>query len=380
MRRVLAGLTLSLALSGAARAQTALGTYTLTPPGGKPLTFVLQKDASGKIGGSLSANGATFQVEQAQAQGNGVMGTLGGNGLRSYFEAMRDGANLRVIMADFGPDGKPDYAHAREFVMNPAAGGGAPAAQSGNPLGAAASNEGNPLATAAPDKFAGTFASNDVTLVLAKKGAGYEGTIRYRGTEYPATARPSSGDALAGSFTAGGRAYDMAIASAGDGKYVNLTTAGTTYMLARGAEPGNPLAGGASASGGGAPVSALAKTAQDQQIVNLILSTAWCSFSYSGGSTYTGGTAGTTRTSRAVFRADGTASETAGTETTTSGAPGQTYGNSTNGTQGHWRIENGMLMLSADGTQWVPQVLKIADNGSGAPIITSGGKEYMRCK
>src|SRR4051794_4700849 len=97
MRRVLAGLTLSLALSGAARAQTALGTYTLTPPGGKPLTFVLQKDASGKIGGSLSANGATFQVEQAQMQGNGVMGTLGGNGLRSYFEAMRDGANLRVI-------------------------------------------------------------------------------------------------------------------------------------------------------------------------------------------------------------------------------------------------------------------------------------------
>jgi hypothetical protein len=173
----------------------------------------------------------------------------------------------------------------------------------------------------------------------------------------------------------------MTIASAGDGKYVNLTTAGTTYMLARNAEAGNPLAGGASAPGAGAaPTSALAKTPQDQQIVNLILSTAWCSFSYSGGGTYTGGTAGTTRTSRAVFRADGTASETSGTETTTSGAPGQTYGNSTNGTQGRWRIENGMLMLSADGVQWVPQTLKIADNGSGAPIITSGGKEYMRCR
>src|SRR4051812_33115922 len=316
MRRVLAGLTLSLVLSVAARAQSALGTYTMTPPGGKPLTLVLQKDAAGKIGGSLSANGAAFQVERAEVQGNGVMGTLSGNGLRSYFEAMRDGANLRVIMADFGPDGKPNYAAAREFLMTPAAAGSASVAPAGNPLGGGSSNEGNPFAAGPPDKFAGTFASNDVTLILAKKGAEYAGTIRYRGTEYPATAR-GSGDALAGSFTAAGRAYDMAIASAGDGKYVNLTTAGTTYMLARNANAGNPLAGGSSAgapAAAAAPTSALAKTPQDQQIVNLILSSAWCSFSYSGGSTYTGGTAGTTRTSRAVFRADGTASETAGTE------------------------------------------------------------------
>src|SRR5215213_3748433 len=88
MRRVLAGLTLSLALSVTARAQSALGTYTMTPPGGKPLTLVLQKDATGKVGGSLSGNGTSYQV-QAEVQGSGVAGTVSGAGLRSYFEAVR---------------------------------------------------------------------------------------------------------------------------------------------------------------------------------------------------------------------------------------------------------------------------------------------------
>ena len=37
-------------------------------------------------------------------------------------------------------------------------------------------------------------------------------------------------------------------------------------------------------------------------------------------------------------------------------------------------------MLSADGVQWAPQTLKIADNGSGSPIVTAGGKEYMVCR
>ena len=43
-------------------------------------------------------------------------------------------------------------------------------------------------------------------------------------------------------------------------------------------------------------------------------------------------------------------------------------------------IANGQLMLSLDGVQWVPQPMKIADNGNGYPIITTGGKEYMMCK
>ena len=384
-RRILAGLALSIALSGLLKAQAALGTYTMTPPGGKPLTFVIQKDASGKITGSLSANGATFQIVQAEVQGGDIVGMLSGNGLRSYFEAGKEGANLHVIMADIGPDGKPDLLRARELVMTPAPAGSATAAQAGAPAPAAsrASTDGNPLAaaSAAPDKFAGTFASNDITLSLSRSDAGYSGTIRYRGAEYPATAR-ASGDGLAGSFTASGRAYDMAIASAGDGKYVNLTTAGTTYMLARNADAGNPLAAGAAAASTPAAgaTSALAKTPQDQQIVTLLLSTAWCSFSYSGGSTYTGGSAGTTRTTRAVFSADGGVRETSNSETTSSGAPGNTYGSNSGGQAGRWRIENGMLMLSADGVQWAPQVMKIADNGSGAPIVTVGGKEYMRCR
>jgi hypothetical protein len=63
MRRVLPGLTLSIALAAAGRAQSPLGTCTMMPPGGKPLTLVLQKEATGKIGGSLSGNGTTYQVQ-----------------------------------------------------------------------------------------------------------------------------------------------------------------------------------------------------------------------------------------------------------------------------------------------------------------------------
>jgi hypothetical protein len=81
-----------------------------------------------------------------------------------------------------------------------------------------------------------------------------------------------------------------------------------------------------------------------------------------------------------VFRADGTVSEVANAETSSSGAPGSTYGSNTGGQQAKWRMEDGKLMLSADGVQWVAQTIKIADNGSGAPIVTANGKEYMRCR
>jgi hypothetical protein len=72
-------------------------------------------------------------------------------------------------------------------------------------------------------------------------------------------------------------------------------------------------------------------TAEDRQLAHLLLSCAWCTFSYHGGSTYTGGSYGSTSGSRTVF--------------------------------------------SADGTPWGPQRLKVELNSNGYPIITSQGTE-----
>lgn len=364
MRRLLAGLVLCSALAADARGQAIFGTYTTTPApaGGASVTLVLQKDAQGKVTGSLSGNGVSYAV-QGETRGQDVAGSLSGVGMRSYFEAHREGMQLRMIMADVGADGKPDYAKAREVMFT------ARDAASGNPLAGGG----------AADKFTGTFTSTDVALSLEKDGAAYAGTIRYRGAGYPATARVA-GETLAGSFKAGGQSYDLTIASAGDGKFVNLTTGGTTYMLARsGTGNVNPLAAGpAAAATGGATNRGM--TAQDQQLSTLLTSSAWCTFGYSGSTTYTGGSGGTTRSSRAVFRLDGLVTELRNGETVNSGSAGAAYGSSSNGQQARWKIENAQLMLSANGAQWVAQPMKIADNGSGYPIITTGGKEYMMCK
>ena len=373
----LVSLMFCVVVAKTATAQAILGTYTMAPAsggGGTPVTLVLKKDAQGNVGGSLSANGNSFAV-QAVMQGDDVAGTLTGGGLKSMFEAHREGARLRMIVADIGADGKPNYSAAREIVLNvsdaaAAAGASTSPSQAGNP----------PAAGATPDRFGGTFTSTDITLSLAKKGEGYTGTIKYRGTEYPATARVA-GESLAGSFKVGAQSYDMAIASTGDGKYVNLSTAGTTYMLARSAATdGNPFAAAAptASSAPSGSSTSLGLTAQDKQIAQLLISTAWCSFSYSGSATSS--SSGRTNTSRSAFTADGWVSETKNSEAVYSGNAGTVYGNNSGGQRGRWKVENGMLMLSLDGVQWVPTVMKIADNGSGAPIITTGGKEYMRCK
>lgn len=159
-------------------------------------------------------------------------------------------------------------------------------------------------------------------------------------------------------------------------------------MLARGgaASAANPLAGGAASNGGaeppmptrGAPSAGM--SGQDRQLHDLLVSTAWCSFSYSGGSTYSGGSAGTTRTTRVVFAPDGSVTESRNGETTSSGSYGQTYGSNSGGQQGRWKVQGGQLLLSADGMQWAPQPLKIEPNSNGSPIVTSGGREYMVCR
>lgn len=125
--------------------------------------------------------------------------------------------------------------------------------------------------------------------------------------------------------------------------------------------------GQAMAPGGGSP--------QDQQITQLLLRSAWCSFSYSSA----GGASGRSSTERVVFQADGSGVQQTGGESYYSGSAGSVAGQASGGQPFRWQVRGGVLQLSADGVTWQPQPLQITTNSSGYPIINAGGTEYSMC-
>jgi hypothetical protein len=139
---------------------------------------------------------------------------------------------------------------------------------------------------------------------------------------------------------------------------------GTQAPARAGAQPmGQPLAQPQAA--GGSP--------QDVQVRQLLLSRAWCSFSYSQ-------TSGTSRTTRAVFRPDGILSFGSGAETYSSGAGGTVAGQ--HGANGfmRWQVVNGRLYVDEGGGLGPQDVnMTITLNSSGYPIIKAAGKEYSGC-
>ncbi|MDZ4863290.1 MAG: hypothetical protein SGJ01_07570 [Gemmatimonadota bacterium] len=120
-------------------------------------------------------------------------------------------------------------------------------------------------------------------------------------------------------------------------------------------------------------------TPQDQQLRQLLLSSPWCSFSYSQ-------TSGSTHTSHNVFYADGrlavntnyeggTVNPSGGGNTATGSVATQTQG----GTMIQWQVQGGQLYLdSGQGMQLAP--MTVTRNSNGYPIITADGKEYSQCR
>jgi hypothetical protein len=142
-----------------------------------------------------------------------------------------------------------------------------------------------------------------------------------------------------------------------------------------------PVASDGSPAPAGAPApSAGGGSAEDQKMRDLFVSTAWCTFSFSGGSTYTGGSYGTSSGTRTLLRQDGTLTQTGRSENTNSGAPGSVYGGSANAVNARWRFENGQFAVSGDGVTWKPVRFEMTYNNLGAPIPKLDGVEYMRCR
>ena len=122
----------------------------------------------------------------------------------------------------------------------------------------------------------------------------------------------------------------------------------------------------------------------NDQLTQLLVSSAWCHFAYSGGST-----GGTTVQERVVFAADGRFAQGGGSESSYSGQQRDQYGSQTgawgaggqnsNATQGCWRAESNLLYLTVSGQAYAPLQLQVTRNSNGYPIVNANGKEYYTC-
>ncbi len=119
-----------------------------------------------------------------------------------------------------------------------------------------------------------------------------------------------------------------------------------------------------------------AASGADRQLAQLLTSSAWCSFNYSGAGA--GSSSGTTSTERVVFRANGTGVRSTGSESYYANPNGSAYGNNTGGGAFQWRVAGGVLSVAdQSGESRVP--LAVSRNSNGYPIITANGKESSMC-
>jgi hypothetical protein len=151
----------------------------------------------------------------------------------------------------------------------------------------------------------------------------------------------------------------------------DASTAGSAPSVGKGSSRAGAVApaapGGAAGRG-----NSTASSPADQQLSQLLVSSPWCYMRYSQAM-------GATTTERVVFSRDGRVVSRTQRESAVNNREGTYYGNSTDGEQGFWRVQNGNLMLSADGQNFQPAPMTVTRNSNGYPIITTGGKEYNQC-
>jgi hypothetical protein len=119
---------------------------------------------------------------------------------------------------------------------------------------------------------------------------------------------------------------------------------------------------------------------QDQELTHLFLSTAWCTFSYAGARTYSGGVGGRTTSARVAFSPDGLMQQTSNSERSNVDAQGNVWSTNSGRQTYRWRVQKGALMLSPDGVQWETVRIEVTQNSNGSPIVKADGVEYYRCQ
>jgi hypothetical protein len=233
------------------------------------------------------------------------------------------------------------------------------------------------------DPFVGSFSDGTGTVVFKKASKGYTGSFELQGQSFPVSAA-KVGNRVIGTFEAGGNTYMFEAHAQGNGLAVSLN--GQTFQLTRGDRALDQTGAAVPRSGaaeGSATGGADGGGAQDQQLAQLLLSSAWCSFSYKSGYT---------TQSRNQFHRDGTLSVSTGSEGGTvnqygggnvdigGGSVGSVYGQQQGGGRVQWKVQSGQLYLN-DGSGFQAVPIRVARNSNGYPIITAvnDGKEYSQC-
>jgi hypothetical protein len=119
-------------------------------------------------------------------------------------------------------------------------------------------------------------------------------------------------------------------------------------------------------------------SAQDEQARQMLMSSAWCSFSYR--STGSNGS-GVTNTSRVVFRPDGTMVMGSGSENYSAGWGGAFASQGSNQTAWRWKVENLRLFVdTGNGAGFQDVNLQAYKNSAGYPILKAQGQEFSMCR
>jgi hypothetical protein len=158
------------------------------------------------------------------------------------------------------------------------------------------------------------------------------------------------------------------------GGTLTLNMGGMPVVLTKAGAKAGPLSAKAQQLGQTAPVQQTQpRGAANDQLSQLLLSSAWCNFRYNKVS-------GTSSSSRYQYFRDGTWSTGGRTETYNSGANGTVSGQYDSSNRGHWEVRGGQLFMSMpENPVLQPVPFTIALNSNGSPIITANGLEYSMC-
>jgi hypothetical protein len=120
---------------------------------------------------------------------------------------------------------------------------------------------------------------------------------------------------------------------------------------------------------------------KDEPLARLLVSSDWCSSSFSGGGGgyNSSGSYGRSSTSRFHLSQDGSFRKSSGSESYSSNANGSVAGQGGNGSAGRWQVRAGVLYISDGTAPMQPVQLSVTRNSNGYPIIKANGTEYMQC-
>lgn len=241
-------------------AQDFAGTFSVPNEVGGVMTVILSPSSNGLVTGSMSSNGAAFQME-GQVEDGTLVGTVRGATGEMFFEADRWENELWLTLYAADANGQPNYADFTEIDLvaqgsagqAPAVAPGAPASVGGGVLAGGQTPGGGGVlgGGTAADPYIGTFSDGSVTLELQGAGGQYQGRVSVNGAVYQVAASAGA-NGLQGMIQTPQGTFPMSVSPTSGG--VVVQEGGAQYNLTR--------SGG---SQGGASSQATPQTALGQQ-------------------------------------------------------------------------------------------------------------------